>query len=102
MVIIFPGFPITTLLTCTFSNPYIAKVSAKAEKCASFIRWEEFNTFALAILVQLLFTYTPFMNFIFETEAISFGFWSRILSGMIVLYALVEVNKWLQYRRQSK
>jgi Ca2+-transporting ATPase len=57
----------------------------------------------LAILVQLLFTYTPLMNFIFETEAIPFAFWLRILSGMVVLYSILEVDKWLQYyRRQSK
>ncbi len=56
---------------------------------------------ALVIALQLLFTYAPFMNFIFETEPIALVFWGRILAGATVLYLLVEFDKWLQRQRRK-
>ncbi|MBE7384963.1 MAG: HAD-IC family P-type ATPase [Leptolyngbya sp. SIO1E4] len=51
---------------------------------------------ALTVGLQMLLTYTPFMNVIFETEPIAIATWGSILVGMVILYSLVEFDKGLQ------
>lgn len=53
---------------------------------------------ALTVGLQLVFTYAPLMNFIFETAPISLDIWGRVLAGMLVLFGLIELDKWIQQR----
>lgn len=55
----------------------------------------------LAFVLQLLLTYAPFMNAIFETEPIALASWGKILVGMAVIYSLIELDKGLQRQPQK-
>ena len=56
----------------------------------------------VAIALQLLLTYAPFMNFIFETAPAASASWLLILIGMVILYSLVELDKWLRRKHASR
>jgi len=47
----------------------------------------------IMILLQLGMTYLPFMNTVFETEALSLRAWLVIISSGFVLFGLVELDK---------
>jgi magnesium-transporting ATPase (P-type) len=49
----------------------------------------------LVLVLQLLMTYTPPMQFLFDTRAIGAGEWARILAAGVVVFGLVEVEKWV-------
>jgi len=52
----------------------------------------------LVIFFQLLFTYTPAMQYLFRTEALDAATWLRIfIVGASVLF-IVEAEKWLMRR----
>ena len=51
------------------------------------------------ITLQLIFTYTPFMNAAFQSEPIGYLEWAMILSTGAIIYGIVGVEKWL--RRSS-
>ncbi len=50
------------------------------------------------ILLQLLFTYAPFMNATFSSTPIDLAAWGPILLVGITVYSVVGVEKWLQKR----
>jgi len=52
----------------------------------------------LMILLQLLFTYAPFMNATFSSTPIDLAAWGPILLVGITVYSVVGVEKWLQKR----
>ena len=55
---------------------------------------------ALAMLAaQLLFTYAPVMNQLFHTAPISGVAWLQIVGVALLVFVLVEVEKWLRYGR---
>jgi magnesium-transporting ATPase (P-type) len=43
--------------------------------------------------LQLLFTYAPFMNRLFDTEALTATGWARCLALALAVFALVEIEK---------
>ena len=47
------------------------------------------------VILQLLFTYAPPLQALFETEAIPFGVWPRLLFGGFVFFLVVEGEKLL-------
>ncbi|MEL7313360.1 MAG: HAD-IC family P-type ATPase [Cyanobacteria bacterium J06559_3] len=51
-----------------------------------------------AIALQLLLTYAPFMNFLFQTAPIVSASWGLVLIGMVILYGLIELDKRLQQK----
>jgi Ca2+-transporting ATPase len=51
------------------------------------------------ILLQILFTYAPFMQLIFSTGPLGFGEWWRILAFSFISFLVVEIEKWLSVRR---
>ncbi len=53
----------------------------------------------LMVILQLLFTYVPFMNSLFGSAPIPFVLWLDVLAVGIAAYILIEVEKWL--RRKS-
>jgi magnesium-transporting ATPase (P-type) len=55
-----------------------------------------------AVLLQLLFTYAPFMNVLFATEPLDLGAWGRCLAVGLALFVVVETEKWIVRRRLSR
>jgi cation-transporting ATPase F len=52
-------------------------------------------------MIQLLFTYVPFMNTLFSSAPISVALWLDVLAVSLGAYVLVEVEKWLRRRFSS-
>jgi magnesium-transporting ATPase (P-type) len=46
-----------------------------------------------AVILQLLFTYAPPLQAVFDTEALPFWTWPRLLFGGFVFFLLVEAEK---------
>ncbi|MFC1465826.1 MAG: cation-transporting P-type ATPase [Candidatus Brachytrichaceae bacterium NZ_4S206] len=53
---------------------------------------------AVMVILQLLFTYAPFMNHIMSSAPIGFDAWLRILAMGVITFVLIEFEKWA--RRQ--
>ncbi len=53
---------------------------------------------AAMLLLQLLFTYAPFMNTVLQSAPITAGAWARVVGVGFVGYLLVELEKWLRRR----
>ena len=53
---------------------------------------------AAIVALQLLLTYAPFMNVLFDTAPLAFGDWLLCLAVGIAVFVLVEVEKALQRR----
>ena len=52
----------------------------------------------IMIALQLLYTYMPAMNLIFESSLISLDAWLRILAVSAIAFLLVELQKWIRRR----
>jgi Ca2+-transporting ATPase len=63
----------------------------------AFSNWWTLAGAAGMILLQMLFTYHPFMNRIFHTEPIPFVSWALIFGAAITVHIVVEIEK--RYRR---
>jgi Ca2+-transporting ATPase len=50
----------------------------------------------LMALIQLLFTYVPFMNTIFGSAPISLVLWLDVLAVGLIAYVVIEFEKWLR------
>ncbi len=48
------------------------------------------------ILIQMLFTYAPFMNNLFQSAPINLELWLSILAVSLASYIIVEFEKWLR------
>ena len=57
-----------------------------------------FGGVAAMLLLQILYTYLPLMNTLFQSAPISMEAWSRILGAGVIAYLVVEFKKWLQVR----
>ena len=53
---------------------------------------------AIMIVLQLAFTYVPFMNTIFHSAPIDPVWWLSILGVGLAIYLIVEAEKWLRRR----
>jgi len=47
-------------------------------------------------LIQLLYTYAPFMNTRFNSAPIPLTLWLDVLAVSVAAYILMEVEKWLR------
>jgi cation-transporting ATPase F len=54
---------------------------------------------AAMVLLQLLFTYAPFMNALFLTAPTSLADWGRVLGVSLLGYLIVELEKWVRRRK---
>ena len=54
---------------------------------------------SIMILLQLLFTYLPAMNIAFSSEPIGLREWGLILGSSLVVYVVIEFEKWIRLRR---
>lgn len=55
----------------------------------------------LMVLTQMLFTYAPFMNNIFQTAPLSMALWLKVLAVGVSAFLIVEVEKWLRRKFDS-
>ncbi len=55
----------------------------------------------LAIAFQLLFTYAPPMQHLFETRPVDLGSWARIVATASMVLFLVEIEKWATRRYRA-
>lgn len=53
------------------------------------------------LAAQLLLTYTPLLNRLFHTAPISAAAWLRILGVATAAFVVVEMEKWLRYRKNQ-
>ena len=53
------------------------------------------------VLLQMLFTYAPFMNRIFGSAPMSAGLWLDVLGVSVAIFLLVDLDKWIRRRRSS-
>jgi Ca2+-transporting ATPase len=60
-----------------------------------------FGGAAAMLLLQILYTYLPIMNTLFQSAPISMEAWLRIVLAGVIAYQIVEVEKWVQGRRKS-
>jgi Ca2+-transporting ATPase len=52
-------------------------------------------------LLQLLFTYAPFMNSVFQSAPIGLMEWSLVIGNSLIIFLAVETHKWAERRRSS-
>ncbi len=57
-----------------------------------------FGGVSLMIALQLLYTYLPFMNWIFHSAPIGLWAWARILASGIIVYTIIGFEKWTRRR----
>jgi len=50
----------------------------------------------LMVLIQLLYTYAPFMNTIFDSAPIPAWLWIDVVGVSLAAYILIEIEKWLR------
>ncbi|MFQ3787243.1 cation-translocating P-type ATPase [Halomonas sp. A29] len=55
----------------------------------------------LVVLLQLGWTYLPFMQTVFGSEGLGALHWMVILAGSIALYLIVELEKWVLRKREA-
>ncbi|HCC81161.1 MAG TPA: carbonate dehydratase, partial [Methylophaga sp.] len=55
-----------------------------------------FISIGMVILLQLIFTYAPFMNTLFESTPIGLRHGTEIIAVGIVMYLILELEKWLR------
>ena len=56
---------------------------------------------AIMLVLQLAFTYLPFMNQLFSSAPIALGAWARVLGLTLAGYLLIEFEKWIRRQVQS-
>ena len=56
---------------------------------------------AVMTLLQLIYTYVPFFNTIFQSAPMSLLDWSMVLGNSLMIFIAVEIEKWLRRRRGS-
>lgn len=54
---------------------------------------------ALMLLLQVLYTYLPAMNWMFHSAPIGLEAWGRILAVSVIVFFVVGFEKWLRHRR---
>ncbi|HSW62281.1 MAG TPA: cation-transporting P-type ATPase [Dissulfurispiraceae bacterium] len=57
-----------------------------------------FGGVAIMLLLQLMFTYLPAMNLMFQSAPISLDAWGRILAVSVIAFFVVGIEKWLRRR----
>jgi magnesium-transporting ATPase (P-type) len=53
------------------------------------------------VLLQMLFTYAPFMNRVFGSAPMTIGLWIDVLAVSAAAFAVIELDKWIRRRREA-
>jgi Ca2+-transporting ATPase len=57
-----------------------------------------FGGVAAMLLLQLVYTYLPLMNRLFQSAPIDIDAWARIVAAGVITYLIVEFEKWLRMK----
>ncbi len=57
---------------------------------------------AVMVVLQMLYTYLPMANRIFQSAPITLGDWAQILVVAVTVYLLVEFEKGLRRRKRAR
>lgn len=57
---------------------------------------------AIMLLLQLLYTYLPIMNRLFQSAPLDLDAWLRVTATGIIAFIIVEFEKWVRGRYQSR
>lgn len=77
------------LFNCRYMNRSVISISGLFGNSYALI------AVAILILLQLFFTYTPFMHTLFETAPIGLSHWAIIVAAGVVVFILVELEKFV-------
>ncbi len=53
------------------------------------------------VLIQVAYTYLPFMNTLFGSQPLSLIFWLDILVVSLVAFVIIEIEKWVRRRAEN-
>ena len=53
---------------------------------------------AVMMTLQLIYTYVPFFNAIFQSAPIGLQEWGMVLSSGLLIFVVVEIEKWIRRR----
>jgi cation-transporting P-type ATPase F len=53
----------------------------------------------LMVILQMLFTYAPFMNTLFGSASIPWQLWLDVLGVSLAAFAIIEIEKWIRRKR---
>jgi cation-transporting P-type ATPase F len=67
-------------------------------KLGVFSNWWVIGGVTAMILLQIVFTYMPWMNAIFSSEPIGMAAWMRVTAVGLVIYGVIGFEKWLRLR----
>jgi magnesium-transporting ATPase (P-type) len=56
----------------------------------------------LMTLIQLLFTYAPFMHTLFGSAPLPLMLWVDVLAVSLAAYIIIEIEKWLRRKLGEK
>jgi magnesium-transporting ATPase (P-type) len=62
-------------------------------------RWVMIGSLTM-IGAQMVFTYSPLFNTLFHAAPISAAAWLRVTAAAMLVFSLVELEKWLHFRRE--
>ncbi len=57
-----------------------------------------FGGFIAMVLLQVVYTYAPFMNVAFHSAPISVGAWARVFAFAFFVFVMIEIETWLTNR----
>ena len=61
-----------------------------------------FGGVTIMLILQLMFTYLPAMNLMFQSAPISFGAWGRILAVSVFVSFVIGIEKWIRRRNSER
>lgn len=67
-----------------------------------FSNWRLLAGVAGMVALQLIFTYTGFMNLVFDTAPVGVRSWLCIITVALVVFLFVEAEKWIGRRRKTE
>ena len=53
------------------------------------------------VLIQVAYTYLPFMNTLFGSQPLSLILWLDILVVSLVAFVIIEIEKWVRRRAEN-
>jgi magnesium-transporting ATPase (P-type) len=59
-------------------------------------------SYGLLVALQLLFTYAPPLQALFDTEAVPLRIWPWLVLGGFLFFLMVEVEKWILRLRRPR
>jgi magnesium-transporting ATPase (P-type) len=56
----------------------------------------------LMVMIQMMYTYLPSMNTIFESSPLGTDSWVRIIALAVISYLIIELDKWIRRKMEGR